>query len=210
MRVSTNEIKKIVELRESGLSVREISHTLRIPITTTFCYARNVRIRDEFYERWIERKNSSKTISQEKWNHARETASRFIEEISDRELAIIGTSLYWGEGSKKNFGFTNSDPEMVKVFILFLRRIFHVSNEEFDISLRIFEDLDKKECLNFWSGVTGVSLEEKTKVEVRTGSKKGKLRYGMCRLRVRKSGPILKEMTALIERIGELAKAPVV
>ena len=39
-------------------------------------------------------------------------------------LALIAASLYWAEGAKKDFSLTNSDPEMIRVFVMILRKIF--------------------------------------------------------------------------------------
>ncbi len=45
--------------------------------------------------------------------------------------------LYWAEGarSRNQLAFTNSDPEMVELFVHFLRRCYGISNER--IALRV-------------------------------------------------------------------------
>jgi hypothetical protein len=64
-------------------------------------------------------------------------------------LHQMGCMLYWAEGarSRNQLAFTNSDPEMVDVFVHFLRRCYGVSDER--IALRVNVHLGN-----------GLSLEE--------------------------------------------------
>lgn len=56
----------------------------------------------------------------------RENAAKQISSLSERELLLIGPALYWAEGYKKQekysnpcLSFSNSDPEMIRLFFLF-------------------------------------------------------------------------------------------
>jgi hypothetical protein len=65
------------------------------------------------------------------------------------------------------------------------------------ISVRIYEDLDREICLDFWSKVVGIEKEKFVNVNILPGKKQGKLLYGMCRVRVTKGAPLLKEIVGI-------------
>lgn len=94
----------------------------------------------------------------------------------------------------------NSDSELIRVFLRCLDDL-GVKREELKISLRLYEDVNYKEAKIFWSKITGVSQNLFTGVEIITGKKYGKLRYGMCRVRVRKSSYYFKLIMNMIDLI---------
>ena len=65
------------------------------------------------------------------------------------------------------------------------------------INLRIYEDLNQKKACNFWSKVVGVSQKRIMYVDILKGKKNGKLKYGMCRVRVIKGAYFLKLLNAI-------------
>src|SRR3989344_2264248 len=199
-----NLTKKIINLRAHGFSLPEISSKLNIPKTTVFRYAHTIRIQKQYYQRWLERRNSSKIMSAKQWNLAGTKATRLLQIISNKELALFGAALYWAEGSKRDFNFSNTDPAMITVFLKILRKIFNVQNDNIKISIRIYENLNQKACLRFWSKTTGIKLGRNTSINILRGSKYGKLQYGMCRIRVKRGGMLLKEFHAINKRISEL------
>lgn len=210
--LSRELLGRIKELRKKGRSIPEISRECEVPKSTVLRHIAGIKIEPEYYQRWLDRRNSGKIVSEKNWNLAHKNAESFIDSISRKELALIAASLYWAEGNKKDFSFTNTDSDMIKVFLFVLRNCFDVRDENLKISIRIYEDLDLEECLIFWSGIVGLKLvKENTSINILSGSKKGKLKYGMCRVRVRKGGLLLKKISAIIKRIINLIEeAPVV
>lgn len=204
MRLTTETICKIRNLRKKGYSIPEISHEYQIPKSTVLRRVKGVEILPQYYQRWLERRNASKIISERNWKFAIRKAEQKISSLAEKDLLLIGVSLYWAEGSKRDFSFSNTDSEMVKVFIYILRRIFQVRDEDLKISLRIYEDLNKNICLRYWSKILGINLDKKASVNILKGSKKGKLKYGMCRIRVKRGGLLLKEIFSLIKRLDYL------
>jgi len=127
-----------------------------------------------------------------------------INTLSDKERLIFLSALYWGEGGKGDFNLTNTDSELMKVFVKGLKEIFGLKTDDFRVSIRTYEDLDKDKCLIFWSKITGVPKEKFVNVDVLKGKKEGKLPYGMCRLRIRRGGNMLKYLTALRKQVTKL------
>ncbi len=206
--IPINTISEIKYLRKRGFSVPEISRKLDLSKSTVFRYIRGAPISPLYYKRWLNRRNASKIISERNWATAYQMAEKRISKITDKDLILVATCLYWAEGAKKDFTFSNTDAEMVKIFVHILKRVFGVENQDLKISLRIYEDLNKKVCLKHWSKITGIELNQNTSIDILKGAKRGKLQYGMCRIRVKKGGLLLKEFSAIIDRIISLAAAP--
>lgn len=208
MKYIAEKIEEMRLLREQGYSVPEISNRLAISKSTTLRYVKDVTILPEYIERWQNRRKSSKILLQRNLNLAEKTAKELLCNNKLRETAIIAAMLYWAEGSKKDFSLSNTDPSLISLFIKSLKNVFGLSSEHFKISIRIFDDLNPESCIKFWSETTGIVLGTDTTINVISGSKTGKLKYGMCRIRVRKSGLIHKTLFAIIKNI-QSDQAPV-
>lgn len=87
-----------------------------------------------------------------------------IGEISKRELLLIGATLYWCEGFKKDtrLGFANSDPSMIQPFLHWLYTIGRLQKHE--IRLRAGVNISYKEKVaeieRKWSEITGIPLSQ--------------------------------------------------
>ena len=91
--------------------------------------------------------------------------------------------LYWGEGAKTggSVKFANSDPEMIKVFLNFLREICGIHEERLKALIHIYPDHNESELKFFWSESTGIPMERFYKSHVhngKVGTYKNKSRYG--------------------------------
>ena len=69
-------------------------------------------------------------------------------------MHVVGSMLYWAEGSKSRNSvvFVNSDPDMVRLFVTFLREQFGVSDDALRVDCNLFADhLDRqREIESFW------------------------------------------------------------
>jgi hypothetical protein len=71
----------------------------------------------------------------------------------DIKLFGIGIGLYWGEGNKANLNSVrlgNTDPELIRTFMLFLTKTFSLHEDDFKFGLQIFTDINPEEALDFW------------------------------------------------------------
>jgi hypothetical protein len=196
-RLNHEEIEKIKFLRSQGHSLPEISTALQIPKTTVFHHIRGVQVLPEFISEWAGKRGGSKKKKLRREATAFEEGKLLISTLSDKEKLLFISALYWAEGSKRDFGLSNTDPELIRTFISGLREIFKISEDRFRISIRIYEDLDKEKCLNYWSDIVSIPKEKFLKVDVLSGKKTGKLEYGMCRIRVTKGGELLKKIVGI-------------
>lgn len=120
--------------------------------------------------------------------------------INKRDLLILGVGLYWGEGYKNGngeFGFTNSDPEMIKTFLSIIKNVYNISIDQlvFKISInKLF--LNKiQEIEKYWFKITGVKKDQFTKttmIKSKLNKKYNEDKYkGTLRIKVQK-GEYLK------------------
>lgn len=195
--VTPEDRERIIVLRKRGFSLPEISATLNIPKTTVLRYIKGVEILPEFLANWAGKRGGSKKRKLVKEKKAFEQAEALLKELSYREKLLFICALYWGEGTKGGFGLSNTDSNLIKIFMQGLIEVFDISKERFRISVRIYEDLNKEKCLDFWSTVVGIPKEKFVSINILQGKKKGKLEYGMCRIRITKGGDILKKIVAV-------------
>jgi len=194
-------IEKIKLLRQKGYSLPEIKKEVKASHGSVFRHMQGVKILPEYWKEWHGKQGGSIKRMKIRERLAEEKAEKTIISLSDKEKMIFLTALYWGEGNKSDFNLMNTDADLIRVFIQGLQEIFNISKDRLRISIRIYEDLNKRECLQYWSKITGVPVEKFVSVNILKGNKKGKLPYGMCRLRILKGGDMLKYIKALKNRI---------
>ncbi len=107
---------------------------------------------------------------------------------SDGMLKIAGTMLYWAEGTLNHntVDFANSNPEMVKLFLRFLRKICGVKEERLRLYLYAYAGQDLEKLKLYWHEVTNVPLSQFTKPYIRKenlNKSSRKLPNGMVHIR---------------------------
>lgn len=90
--------------------------------------------------------------------YLREEGRARMGDLSDRELLAAGTALYAGDGSKRDGAvrFANSDPDLVRLFCVWLRHFFDVDERRLRVRLYLHEGLDLDAAVSHWSVVTGI------------------------------------------------------
>jgi hypothetical protein len=110
------------------------------------------------------------------------------------ELFSAGCMLYWAEGGRdrNHVDFTNSDPEMVRFFVRFLKTYWSLRDEDIRVTCNLFADhLDRqREIERFWLDIAVLPRESLRRSTVNVYSKYSKkkrqnrLPYGTCRVTV--------------------------
>ncbi|MBI2337843.1 hypothetical protein HYU95_01550 [Candidatus Daviesbacteria bacterium] len=201
-RIPLGTIQKIKLLRSSGYSLPEISKEVGVSKTSVLRYIKNVQILPQYLAEWAGKRGGSKKIRLLKLKKALNKGEEIVSELTGKEKLLILCALYWAEGNKKDFILTNSDPQLIRIFVNGLRQILNITNDQIRISLRLYEDLDREKSLAFWSNVVGIAKEQFLSIHILPGKKKGKLEYGMCRVRVIRGGDLLKEVMGINQIIA--------
>lgn len=199
--LTKSEIDQIKNLRETGHSLGEIKTALKRGYGTIYRYIKDISILPEYQDAWRIKRGASKARSIRNWQKAElEVEELFKGDISFREKLLILSSLYWGEGNKTELNLINGDPTLVRVFISCLKEL-GVTAERLKISVRLFEEIDIKEAVDFWIKTLDLPRNSVISINVIKGKKKGKLKYGMCRIRVEKGGQYFKMIMSMVSLI---------
>ena len=212
------------ELRKSGQSIKEIAKELQVSVGSVSVWCRDIqlslpqikelekRAHDPYYGRRLEYANLRKKQLREKIDQLQQIGANRVENMSKRELFLVGTALYWAEGFKKDtqVGFSNSDPKMITLFLYWL-----IHCHEIDISLikiRIVINDSHKERINdiekYWLDVTKLpksAFQKPTfqKIEWKKTYSNKNTYFGVARIRVGRSTDLLRTILGSISRLGE-------
>lgn len=136
--------------------------------------------------------------------------------LRDRDLFILGLALYWGEGYKKGneeCGFTNSDPNIIRAFIAWLKHTYgiHTSDLILRVSINNVHTARVKAVERHWSNITKVPISQFTTASlIRTISKKAypnlKSHFGTLRVKVRRGTALRRRILGSIAEIERQLK----
>lgn len=176
------------KLRLSGRSYNEITKLLGIPKSTLSGWFRHLELSERARERiqrrvyaaslrgFLKRNKNQTHLAIQKMRSIRIESQRQIASLTQNELKFIGIALYWAEGYKRPIvrngrelthhpvTLTNSDPELVMIFLRFLREVCDVLDEKITADIRIYEHMNERELLNFWQKVTALPRENFRKI----------------------------------------------
>ena len=165
---------KAYKLRMAGRSYNEITRLIKVPKSTLSGWFTDLELPKEATKRLkdrvhaasirglIARNKNQTTLAEARSTEMHNGGKKLIKYISKRDLLIIGTSLYWAEGYKRpvvirgktrtshRVSLTNSDPDLICVFLQFLRETCRVPNEKITIWIRYFDHQDPAYLLDFW------------------------------------------------------------
>lgn len=182
-RIAVDLQKRIVSERKQGKSIPEISKELHISKTTVQRYVQSVRVTGKNLRRLKERQGGSKERAAALRENIMLEVAQHIGSLSVRDRQMLLFGLYWGEGTKRDFGLINSDPKLIQTFIASLSTL-GITKSRLSLSIRVHEGINIAETKSYWSKVTAIPESRINFVEIIQGNKKGKLPYGMCRVRV--------------------------
>lgn len=195
---SITKIQKIKDLRESGYSINEIVATLHVPKTTVWHHIKGIKVKEEFLPVLKSKRGGSK---KRRLKAVEKAISEAKEIFNNKKIyASILSMLYWAEGNKKSCVFTNTDPQMIRIFINTMNKCFNINKDRYSVTIRYFTGMSKDLCLKYWSDQLEIS-KEYVKMYYNDGCTRGKSPYGMCRLTVKRGGYILKLLKSMISLV---------
>lgn len=203
------------ELRRGGLSVPEISRELKVARSTVWLLTKDIAWtpgsdaasrRAEAGRRYWRSRNEQRDLER---RSAHAEAAAEVGELSDRELLLAGTVLYWAEGSKSKpwsrreyLELINSDPDVIRLFLAWLK-LLGVSSDRLHYRVHIHESADVDAAEHYWADVVSVSRDAMAPTTLkrhnpRTSRKNtGQDYHGSLAIRVRKSATEYWRMSGL-------------
>lgn len=207
-------------LRESGYSIKNIAKKLKVSVSSVSNWVRDIELtpeqravleehaRNPYYGKRKDYLDLIKRTKEQKIERLRKGGIREIGGLSKRELFLVGSALYWAEGFKKDsqVGFANQDPDMVRLFIMWLNKCFgyNLSQLTARTTINIGHKKRASEINDYWSQITGIPLNQfKKPIYQRVKWKKvydnPNDYYGVLRIKVRKSKDFLRRIYGFIE-----------
>lgn len=177
--VQINKKKKAIALRLSGKTFNEIMKILGLSSKGTLSFwFKNLTLSSDARMMLEKKKEIASSANFALFNKNRtrniniENSKIFKDSfleigiISKRELLLIGTALYWGEGTTRErtksystASFANSDSNMVKVYMRYLREVLNIPDIQIRAGIHIHENIGAGQAKRFWSSITGLPQE---------------------------------------------------
>jgi transcriptional regulator with XRE-family HTH domain len=186
--------------REDGLPINEIARRVSVSKSSVSIWVRDIELTPQQQEA-LRAKNPAYNRQLSGWrqNAAKHRAKRVAAQENGRGLArrseplhLAGCMLYWAEGAKSRnqLCFSNSDPEMVRLFVAFLKTCFGIDGRDIRITCHLFADHveRQREVEQFWLNEAGLPSESLRKSVVNLYSRSSqrkrvnKLPYGTCQV----------------------------
>ena len=215
-----------VNLRRSGKTYSEILKVIPVAKSTLSEWLRDVGIAKHQKQAFTEKRRLASLSGGlarrrqriETFDRITGLAEKDIGKITKRELWLIGIALYWAEGSKeKEYApgsgiiFSNSDSQMVALFLKWLFEIIGISKNEIHCELYIHDNHKDNvpKFQKFWSDKTGLPLEyfkwvyfKKNKINT-PRKNKGDLYFGLLRVKVCASSSLNRKVTGWVRGINK-------
>ena len=211
---------KARQLREKGTSVAQIAKSLKISKSTASLWVRDIILSVEQLEKLRQQNiiggERGRLIGAFKQKNDRlkrieegikKGTTRFPT-LTNLELLIAGTALYWAEGSKKqrNVMFCNSDPKLVQFMLTWLRKCFNVETQRLRCVVGINEIHREREIIvkKYWSEISRIPLSQFKPTSFKKVKNKKVYanfndHYGTFSVYVAKPGQMYYDITGLIE-----------
>ncbi len=190
-----------IQLRRKGLSIKLIAKQLRAAQSSVSIWVRDVELSKDQREALKKNIHSPKVIERRRQTRLKnelakrsavidKAAKRVGANLSKRELWLIGTSLYWAEGTK-NHGmvmFSNGDPKMIKLMLRYFRDVCQADENKMRARIHIHQNLDVSRAERYWREITNIPKDRfyKTYNKPNKSSKgtRNSLPRGVCEIYV--------------------------
>lgn len=170
------------QLREQGLSYREILRQVAVSKGTLSLWLRHVPLAPEQRAR-IERRSLAAQRKMDAYNRRkhvvavaqhrswRAEGARESIALDGHLLKWIGVALYWAEGSKGRtggVGFANSDPRMIRLMMRWFREVCRVPEEKLRVRIQLHPGQSVERAHAVWARVTHVPLRQFNRPSIKT------------------------------------------
>lgn len=213
------EFDKAVILRKQGFTYSEILREVHVAKSTLARWLHTVELAARQKQQLTEKKRlaqlrgieSIRKRRIEKIQKIHETAVSEVGKLSRRDLWLVGTTLYWAEGSKmkvyrtgQSLIFSNSDPVMIRLFLKWLQEVCEVDIRNIDVEIYLHENSSADSAKVFWARQTSLPQNRFVKVYWKRHNPSTRRKnvgvdyHGLLRVRVRKSTDLNRRVSGWI------------
>jgi hypothetical protein len=222
MKINIKTKENAINLRKHGFTYSEIIAQIPIAKSTLSEWLHDVGLSKNQKRRITEKKIASALRGSRKRHEQRlaliqkisEETSNDIKKLGGRDLWLFGVILYWAEGSKQKdhnvsqrVSFSNSDPRMIRLFVLWLKKIIKITDDEIGLELYIHTSSNAEKILKYWSKELACDearfsvyfKQHKIKRSYRKNI--GESYNGLVRVQVRRSTELNRKISGWIDAI---------
>lgn len=216
--------KKAISLRKKGLTYSAILEKIPVAKSTLALWFKEVKLSIPQFQRITQKRLAAgrrgglakKNQRIQKSLGIIQKAEKDVGAISERELWLIGTTLYWAEGSKEKewkpgspVSFINMDKNMIIVFIKWLN-LCNIKRDEMSFDIYIHENhkYRAEKIKKYWSKITGFPTSKfvhiyfkKDKAKTNRKNVAENRYYGIIKIKIKQSSTFLREITGWINGI---------
>lgn len=191
------EKKLARKLRLKGWSLRAIAAGIKCSKSVVSRWISDIKLTDKQIERLKSNQDKGRAraakhpnSSRQKWERIRngikvESQKDIPGRYSNKLLRMVGAALYWAEGYNAHRAaiiFANTDPDMIKLMMLFFRQVCKVPEPKFRGKVAIHPHLAVRKAEVYWSKISGIPLRQFNKpllaVSRASKGKRDKLPFG--------------------------------
>lgn len=216
--------QKAHTLRKRGESIGGIAKILGASKSTVSYWCRNIELSDRQIERLAKRREQGGHLGRLRAAEAKRSARisatkaelelgrRAVGTLSRRDIFVLGAALYWGEGYKNGndeCGLTNSDPDIIRAFIVWLREIHNVGSSDLilRVSINHTHTQRARTVEKYWSAATKIPLSQFTRTSfIKARSQKQyanpSAHFGTLRVKVRRATALRRRIMGSIAEIA--------
>ncbi len=206
-------------LRSRGVSIKAIAKELGVSVGSVSGWCSDVVLsqtqleklakdaKDPNYGKRLENSQKQHKLSVAKGEQLLKVGIKAVGKLSKRELFLVGVALYWAEGFKKDSqaGLGSSDPEMILLFVRWLKDGFGYTNSDLLLRVTVNEAHEYRigEITEHWSELLGIPIADFKKpfyqhVKWKKEYDRPEEYFGVLRVRVRRSKDFLRKIYGYI------------
>ena len=206
-KIEKSQYKKIKKMYTEGNTMSDIAKYFKVPLDAIVYAMRKAK---------IPRRSMSMV---QKIRFIKKPASFQIRKINNeksKKILIAGLMLYWAEGHKEKeyrpgtgVQFTNSDPQMIRLFLNWLDKNCGIKASEITFSIYIHENSKNRSELlrEYWAGITGFKKDDFLQLYFKKGNIKtlrknvGNSYFGVLRVKVKASSVLQRKIAGWIKGV---------
>ncbi len=167
------EFYKAIELRQKGSSLKEISQQLHVAKSTVSVWVKDIHLSPDALKRLKSRltagqlrsaANKRSITENSKLKSYYETLQQLKHVKFDQTILKLCCSLInWCEGGKKDerrIQFTNSDPQLIKLFLCLFRQSYPIDESKFRVCIHLHDYHVAKDQIAYWSKITNIPTKQ--------------------------------------------------
>ncbi len=207
-----------IDLRKKGYSYSEIRDFISIPKSTLGLWLKGLKLSPLQAERVRQKRIlGSRRGAEKKRQKTFEVITKIqtdsekeLTTISKRELWLMGLLLYWKHKNKsdmqKGVSFMSSDPLLIRFFVMWLKQIGKLSDDDFLFDIFLFEKTEdaRQNSISHWASILQTTKDKFSRIylQKRKKQKHQKAHKSILKIRVKASSMLARQIAGWINGIG--------